>query len=118
MEACVCGWLSQCVTLERTTHLSFLVCNLGLPPTKVTAKSGWAGPMDKAGEVLEGHLEQTGGSSPQRGGLAHCCHQVAWVGGSRGISEGARPRACGPPMADREETASALKAGGPQQVAA
>lgn len=67
MEACICGWLSQCVTLERTTHLSFLVCNLGLPPTKVTAKSGWAGPMDKAGEVLEGHLEQTRGSSPQRG---------------------------------------------------
>ena len=33
--------LSQCMTLERTTHLSFLVCNLGLPPTKVTAKSGW-----------------------------------------------------------------------------
>ena len=115
MEAC--GWLSQCVTLERTTHLSFLVCNLGLPPTKVTLKSGWAGPMDKAGEVLEGHLEQTGGSSPQRGALLTAA--TRWLG-LGGVGESVRGPGPGPVGRrwQTEETASALKAGGPQQVSA
>lgn len=71
--------------------------------------------MDKAGEVLEGHLEQTGGSSPE---WALLTAATRWLGleGKLGNLRGARPRACGWLPADKERV-SALKAGGPQQVA-
>lgn len=58
--------------------------------------------MDKADEVLEGRLEQTGGSSPQRGPLLTVATRWLGLGGVGESVRGARPRACGRPLADRK----------------
>lgn len=83
MEVCIMVGPSQWVTLDRTLHLSFLICNLGPPPTKAAAKSRW--------DKTSGQGRRRPGRAPGaeeavlRVGCAHCCHQASEKGQAWGL---------------------------------